>query len=60
MKLRTVLKFARPMLHDPSTSNTMSASALVRQSIPDMATVRQDDKKHIVGRLSPVPPKLSI
>lgn len=41
MKLLTVLKFARPMLHDPSTNNTMSASALVRHSIPDMAIVRQ-------------------
>lgn len=42
MKLLTVLKFARPMLHDPSTSNIRSASALVRHSIPDTATVRQD------------------
>lgn len=50
MKLLTVLKFARPMLHDPSTSNTMSASALVRHSIPDMAIMRQDSKKQIVGK----------
>lgn len=41
MKFLTVLKFARPMLHDPSTSNTMSASALVRHSIPDRTIVKE-------------------